>query len=147
MRAVFSRTPTELLDKFLRGELAAAATYERAVDHVDDARTRAALERCRRSHADRAVMLAQQIEKRGFEPSPSAGPWGAFTKALETGAAAFGEEAVLKVLLAGEKNGLEQYETDTLALDENARNAVQDVLVSEQVRTAKEVAQLAGEAI
>lgn len=145
-RAVFSRTPLEILDKFLRGELAAASTYERAVDHIDDPQKRTTLEQCRQSHADRAVMIAQQLEKRGHEPSHTAGPWGLFAKAVETGAAAISDRALLEVLLAGERNGLRQYEVDTMGLDAKTRDAVQYVLISEQLETTQRLEKLANQA-
>jgi hypothetical protein len=142
-RAVFSLTTVELVDRFLRGELVAVATYDRAVEHIDDQRTRATLERCRRSHAERAAMLAEQIEAHGGCPPRTAGVWGVLTIALEMGAAAFGTSALLKLLLEGERTGLRHYETDTLALVEPHRNAVQHVLLRKQLLTMKRIEALA----
>lgn len=105
------------LDKLLRGELAAAATYEQAERHLDDPATRPLLAQIRASHSTRAVMLAQLVRKAGADPSETAGPWGAFTKLVEQTAAVIGDQALLKVLLEGEKHGTAMYEREMDALD------------------------------
>lgn len=136
-REFFRNTPMELLSQFLRGELAASATYEQALHHVDAADVRVALERCRQSHADRAVAIAQTIRRRGGYPPRSAGVWGAFTKAVERGAAFFGDDAIAKTLYAGEVNGLDSYTAGIVGLDDESRDEVGRRLIRAQRETLR----------
>ncbi len=96
--------PRHALDKLLRTELATAATYEQALEHVSDPDARAALEKNRKSHAVRVVLLSQLVEERGGEPSNRAGPWGMFTKLVESAASLISERAILETLHVGERH-------------------------------------------
>ena len=76
------------LCSFQRGELAAVATYEQALEAVQDPDSKRILLNCLRSHADRAKTLENRISQLGGTPAESAGPWGAMAKALEATARA-----------------------------------------------------------
>ena len=71
-------------------------------------------------------------------PAPevySSGPWGAFAKVVEGGAAAFGEKAAIYALEEGEDHGRNNYKRDTKDLDPDAQNWVNTQLFPEQLRT------------
>lgn len=132
---MLSQTPTELLDKFLRWELAAARTHDAAVRLADEVRSRETLRRCRASHAARAKLLERHIEARGFTPSETPGAWGVLTVSAATAAAAFGDGALLGLIELGEEGELERYETETLALDLEGQRVLRGILLREQQRT------------
>jgi len=111
-------TSPDLLDRSLRGELAAASTYEQAQDHVEGSKLHSILEKNRESHATRAVALAQMVRRKGQKPSQEAGAWGAFTLLVERGASFVGEDALLQVLHEGEMMLTATYETRAKDLDE-----------------------------
>lgn len=124
-----------VLDKFLRGELAAAATYERALNHIESPEASTTLKQNRDSHAARAVAIAQQIRSRGGEPSESAGPWGVLTKLVEAGASVIGDEAIVRTLEEGEAKGLRTYETETPRLSDDAAIEIWRHVLGEQQKT------------
>lgn len=131
-----------VLDKFLRGELAAAATYEQALEHIESPKAMATLKQNRDSHAARAVTLAQQIRARGGEPSESAGPWGVFTKMVEAGASVIGDDAIVRTLEEGEVQGLRTYETETPRLADDAAIEIWRHVLGEQQKTETRMRQL-----
>jgi len=138
------QTPETLrvLDKFLRGELAAAATYEQALNHVDSPKAIATLKRNKDSHAARAVALAQQIRARGGEPSDGAGPWGVFTKLVEKGASVIGDDAIVKALEEGETQGLRTYEMETPRMSDDAALEIWRHVMGEQQTTEARIRHL-----
>jgi hypothetical protein len=91
------------LNQLLKGELAAAASYDNALEHVANPRVRTRLEQNRRSHVDRVVLIAQLIREAGGEPVQTAGTWGAIAKLYERGAALLGEHMLLRALHEGER--------------------------------------------
>jgi demethoxyubiquinone hydroxylase (CLK1/Coq7/Cat5 family) len=123
------------LNRLLRGELAAAATYEKALGHVASPLWRTALEQNRMSHADRVVMLSQQVSERGGEPVHTAGAWGTLAKMVEGGASLLSEKTVLRVLREGEAAGLETYIGDLKVVDAAAAETLRDHAIVEQQRT------------
>src|SRR5439155_12385644 len=109
--AADDNTPTNavLLDKLLRGELAAITSYGLALARVRGPLRRGVLLRCRESHEKRARRLTEVVRRYGGEPSTGAGPWGWVTRAVETGALLLGEEAAIRALHEGELRGLKTY--------------------------------------
>jgi hypothetical protein len=134
--------PLKVIDKLLRDELAAAATYEQAQQHVDNPETLPALEKNRESHATRSVMLAQLLRQAGATPSESAGPWGVFTKLVENAASFVNDAAVLKVLAEGEKHSTSLYQREVTELPGDALRAVHDHGLFEQQRTEDRIREL-----
>lgn len=127
--------PQNALDKLLRDELAAAATYEQALNHVEDPAAQPELEKNRESHVSRAVMLAQLVREAGGTPAETAGPWGTFTKLVERTAAVISPEAVLEVLREGEKHSTNLYVREMTSLDGAQLKKVQDHGLAEQKAT------------
>ncbi|MCA9592129.1 MAG: demethoxyubiquinone hydroxylase family protein [Myxococcales bacterium] len=130
------------LCSFQRGELAAVATYEQALEAVQDPDSKRILLNCLRSHADRAKTLENRISQLGGTPAESAGPWGAMAKALEATARAMGAVPALAVLSEGEGHGLADYERDLPKLAPNNQELVGEMLIPEQRRTLKTIQNL-----
>lgn len=125
------------LDKLVRTELACAATYEKALQHVHNGSVRFVLRQNRRSHATRAAMLAHHVELQGGTPSDGAGSWGMFTRLIESAASLISERAVLEALRLGERNATNTYKHEIQKLGERAapsavRQALREQLGCEQ---------------
>jgi hypothetical protein len=125
----------EHLNSFLRGELSAVASYRWAIDKLPSSHHRPLLEECQQSHAGRVTALIEEVQRRGGAPAKDAGMWGAFTTAIEAGAAAFGERAAVAALEEGEDHGRDDYLRDLGDLDDQARSFVEQRLLPEQRRT------------
>lgn len=123
------------LNSFLRGELSAAETYEKALTKLSSSPHRATLQDCQRSHADRASLLAQEVQRRGGTPAEGSGPWGGLSKLLASGAAAVGEKAAIAVLEEGEDHGRDDYKRDLSDLDPTAKKWIEERIFPEQLRT------------
>ena len=130
------------LNSFLRGELSAVETYRRAMKKLTGFSMLGTLEQCSRSHLGRADILAGEIRRRGGTPSKESGPWGAFAKLLEDGAALFGEKAIIAVLKEGEDHGRDDYRRDLPDLDPEARQVVRSQILPEQLRTHRAMSEL-----
>jgi hypothetical protein len=127
-----NRRTIDRLNQFLRHELAAAATYERALRHLHEPLTREVLTKNRHSHATRAVMLAQEVEREGGRAARKAGAWGTLATIVEESAALLGTRAVLKVLREGEAAGLDSYLGGVNKLAPAAAEAVRRDALPEQ---------------
>jgi len=126
----------ETLNSLLRGEISAVETYDQALETLNDDRSIAnQLSQCRSSHEQRMLLLRNEVARRGGEPVTGSGPWGSFAKLVEGGAKAFGKEAAIAALEAGEDHGLRQYRDDLPKLDGSIRAALESQLMSEQETT------------
>jgi demethoxyubiquinone hydroxylase (CLK1/Coq7/Cat5 family) len=123
------------LNSFLRGELSAVETYRQALDKLERFPQRATLEQCARSHEERARILADEVRRRGGDPSDGSGAWGTFAKLVEGGAAVFGEKAAIAALEEGEDHGRDDYKRDIKDLDAAALEVIQNQVIPEQNRT------------
>lgn len=143
---------TTALNDLLRGELAAAESYDLALAHVDregaspgrDA-LRAELGRIRDEHRETAVSLWQLVEQHGGTAAESAGVWGALARLVEGTASIFGKGAALRALRDGEERGVAIYER-ALASDDlppDACSLVRDLVLPRQRRHCEAVARLA----
>jgi demethoxyubiquinone hydroxylase (CLK1/Coq7/Cat5 family) len=130
------------LNSFLRGEISAVETYRKALNKVNDVRARTELEQCHMSHQQRVDLLRMRIKELGGEPAQGSGPWGAFAKVAEGGAAAFGEKAAIDVLEEGEDHGLKDYQTHLNDLDSTSRTFVEQELLPAQQRTHRALSTL-----
>jgi hypothetical protein len=131
-----TKSSVEQLNSFLRGEISAVETYQLALDKVDHiGSTRDELLVNLKSHQDRVMMLQDAVRALGGEPVTGSGPWGAFAKAIETGAKAFGEKAAISALEEGEDHGLKDYKGDLKDLDFEARSLIQNKLLPQQQQT------------
>lgn len=135
-------TSVSVLNSLLRGEISAVETYRQALEKVEAAPVRSQLQDCMQSHARRVDVLRQQIQSLGGEPSEGSGVWGAFAKAVEGGAKAFGEKAAIAALEEGEDHGRKEYREELDKLDDMTRAFVQSRLVPEQERTHNALSQL-----
>src|SRR2546421_11041861 len=102
---------TELLNSLLRGELAATETYQQALPKLEGTPGYEELRRIHKEHREAANTLRQHVHKVEGKPDQGSGAWGAFAKAVEGTAKAFGTDAALKALKEGEEHGLKEYET------------------------------------
>src|SRR5437879_3456242 len=91
----------ETLNSFLRGELAAVASYRAALARVRAPENQAELEACLASHERRVEALRRQVQTLGGEPAETGGAWGAFARLLETGSTAAGDDATIALLEEG----------------------------------------------
>jgi hypothetical protein len=105
-------TEQATLDSLLRGEMSAIETYRMAIEKLEDSQSAwtPELHAMQRDHRDAADALWHALERKGKRPSESAGPWGAFAKAVEGTAKLFGNAAALKALKEGEEHGLKEYD-------------------------------------
>jgi len=134
-------TPPDLLDRSLRGELAAASTYEQALHHVQDPKLRMALEKNRRSHTTRSVALTQMVRRQGEDPSSKAGAWGAFTLLVERGASLVGDTAIVEVLHEGEMLLTATYEARAKDLDEESVTSFRRHVLDPQRQCQRRIAE------
>lgn len=129
-----------LLNRLLRTELAAASVYEKALTHIDDPADRQVLQENRTSHATRAVMLGQLIERQGGKPVHQAGPLSWIGKLIEAGASMMGRDALMRSLREAEALSLETYLTNVKRLDAESAEEVSHYGVLEQQHALNRVA-------
>ncbi len=131
------------LNSFLRGEMSAVETYRLALGKLDAASpARAQIEACLSSHARRVHALKFKIVELGGTPVESSGAWGVFAKAIEVGAAVFGEKAAISALEEGEDRGLRDYRNDVLNMDIDTRTLVTTTLLPQQEETHRTLSTL-----
>lgn len=103
----------EILNKFLKDELAATETYQQALDKLreDDGLGEAEdLLPIYEDHTEAVSSLQALINRLGGTPCEDSGVWGTWAKIVQGGANLLGKEAALKSLHGGEKSGAEAYE-------------------------------------
>jgi uncharacterized protein (TIGR02284 family) len=132
----------DVLNSFLRGEISAVETYRQALEKVQEANLHASLQDCLQSHTTRVTVLTEQIRALGGSPSQGSGVWGAFAKAVEGGAKAFGAKAAVAALEEGEDHGRNDYRSDIDKLDTASKQVVQQRVIPEQERTHGVMSQL-----
>jgi len=128
------------LNSFLRGEIAAVASYRLALAHVVDRRTEAELRACLASHERRVARLRRRITDLGGAPAEGPGLWAALAGSIASreGASREGasrDAAAIAALEEGEDRGLERYLHDVGKLDQDSRRIVGREILPEQVRT------------
>lgn len=123
------------LNSFLRGELSAVETYRQALSSTGGVPHRSTLELCARSHETRVTLLREEVQRRGGTPADGSGAWGAFAKAVEGTAGAFGEKSAIAALEQGEDHGRDDYRRDIKKLDPAARQLIETRVLPEQLRT------------
>ena len=131
-----TKSDVKQLNSLLRGEISAAETYRMALEKLDATATaRPDLEACLASHEQRITMLRDAVVACGGEPAEGSGPWGAFAKAVEGSAKAFGEKAAIVALEEGEDHGIADYRRAVDDLDPSSRRLVNDELLPLQQQT------------
>lgn len=101
--------PTKL-DDLIRGEMAAVQSYDVAIDDIKDTWVKRKLTRIRDQHRSAVKVLKNYASTNVKANTLSAGPWGAFSKAVVKGAALKDERQILKALEAGETHRKNKYE-------------------------------------
>ena len=132
----------EVLNGYLRGELAAVETYRQALDKIDDGFLQASLHELSLSHQQRVSLLRGRITQLGGEAAQGSGAWGGFAKVVEGGAKVFGVKAALAALEEGEDHGLRMYRDDLDDLDASVQAFVLNELLPEQQRSHDEMSNL-----
>lgn len=133
------------LNSFLRGEISAMETYTQALDNIDEKERPQAARILREnfsSHEARVRDLRAEITRLGGDPADGSGAWGTFAKAVEGGAAIFGDSAAVSALEEGEDHGLNDYRGDLEDLSPAARQFVASKLLPEQTKTHRAASQL-----
>jgi uncharacterized protein (TIGR02284 family) len=100
----------DILNRLLRGELAATVTYQQALAKVGSEPRSADLRRLHDEHRAAANELRQHIHSHGGQPDQGAGSWGAWARTVEGAAKIFGNAAAVKALKEGEEHGIKDYE-------------------------------------
>jgi len=106
-----TKQSADCLNSLLRGELAAADTYQQAIAKVGGQQGGEELQRIHLEHCEAAATLQDQVRRCGCDPDKTSGTWGAFAKAVEGTAKLFGNAAALKALKEGEEQGISDYES------------------------------------
>src|SRR5690349_18504761 len=105
--AMATKSSIDQLNSFLRGEISAVETYRIAIDRLDtNSASHGELAACMQSHQERVDLLRDQIRMLGGAPAEKSGPWGAFAKTVEGGAALLGDKMSISALEEGEDHGL-----------------------------------------
>jgi demethoxyubiquinone hydroxylase (CLK1/Coq7/Cat5 family) len=132
----------EQLNSFLRGELSAVETYRQALERLQSSTASGQLRECLTSHQQRVGLLRSRIQLLGGQPAEDSGAWGAFVKAIEGGATAFGEKAAIAVLEEGEDHGLRDYKADLDKLDNESRRLIESQILPAQQQTHRALSTL-----
>jgi uncharacterized protein (TIGR02284 family) len=101
----------DVLNRLLRGELAATETYQQAMAKAGHEPRAAELRRIHDEHRTAANDLRQHIHEHGGKPDQHSGGWGAWAKTVEGAAKLFGNAAAVKALKEGEEHGVKDYES------------------------------------
>jgi demethoxyubiquinone hydroxylase (CLK1/Coq7/Cat5 family) len=123
------------LNSFLRGEIAAVASYRLALGNLEHHGTEAELRECLASHERRVARLRRRITDLGGAPAEASELWAAFAGPAAARAGATQDAAAIAALEAGEDQGLERYLHDVGKLDRDSRRIVAREILPEQVRT------------
>ena len=107
-----------------------------------DSAARPTLENCRDSHQRRVDLMANEVRNVGGTPSPKSGPWGAFAKTIESGAAAFGEKVAIAALEEGEDKGIRDYRDAVASCDGTTRDLLLRDVMPLQEQTHRKMSQL-----
>jgi len=132
------------VNEILRGELSATETYRQALDeirddHGHDARFQL-LAQMQQDHAHAATELRSLVQQLGGTPSTDSGPWGTWSRTVMGTARILGDKSALSALLAGEKKGLEDYQS--LMKDERTPDSVKHVSRTLLTRNQEHIQQL-----
>jgi uncharacterized protein (TIGR02284 family) len=100
----------DVLNRLLRGELAATETYQQALAKVGNEPRAAELRRIHDEHRAAANELRRHVHQHGGKPDQGSGSWGVWAKTVEGAAKIFGNAAAVKALKEGEEHGVKDYE-------------------------------------
>jgi hypothetical protein len=119
----------------LRGELSAAETYDLALKGVTHVGIHHALQEILASHLRRITQLREAIGAMGGDPPSSSGVWGAFARAVQSGADLLGDRAAVSALEEGEDRALSLYVGDVSLCDAETTRLIERELLPQQRHT------------
>jgi hypothetical protein len=96
------------LQQLLRGEIAAAETYNQVLNGQAHPHAEA-LRRMQGDHGRAIAYLRTQLDSRGLEAPNDSGVWGHFARLVEGSAKLLGDRTALMALREGEERGLQDY--------------------------------------
>ncbi len=136
MSALAMARSVDLLNSFLRSEIAGVETYFQAMAvFAENPGLRQQLRECQISHQMRVDALRSRILRHGGEPAYASGPWGAFARAFASATRALGQHAAMAALAAGEEQGRVDYARDFDGLDLDNQRFISATILPEQDHT------------
>lgn len=123
-----------VLNRLLRGEIAAVETYTQCIERLEDAGVKAQLTELCLSHQARCERIRTRVRLLGGTPESHSGVWGTVAGVLEGGAALIGEKAALRLLEEGEMHGIRHYD-HIREVSSATRNFIFNGLLPEQEHT------------
>jgi len=130
-----SHRTIDVLNAFLRGEMAAVEVYRYTLERLGRSRARSTLEDCMQSHARRVQLLRRKIIAMGGIPARTAGTWGMFAKSLAVWGDMLGPTSALSILELGESHGQLMYQRKREELAPAVKGFVESQLVPAQQLT------------
>jgi hypothetical protein len=94
-----------------RGELSAVKSYDDVIGKTNEASWKSTFDRIRADHNAAVAALRDRVSAVGATPDDSAGPWGGFAEAWATMGATISDAGGRDALKAGEKHGIDEYES------------------------------------
>jgi hypothetical protein len=135
-------TTIDVLNGFLRDEMAAVATYDEALHERSAFSGKTELSICRRSHETRAAVLRDKIVSLGGQPAATPGLTGLWSKLVESGAVAIGPEMAIRALEQGEDHVLRDYRNGISRVDPEVRVFLQEMVLPEEEYTHRTLSDL-----
>jgi len=135
-------TTINVLNGFLRDEMAAVATYDEALHERSTFSGKTELSTCQRSHEMRAGMLRDKIVSLGGEPAATAGLTGLWSKLVESGAVALGPDMAIRALEQGEDHVLRDYRNGIANVDPDVRLFLEQMVLPEEEYTHRTLSDL-----
>jgi hypothetical protein len=132
----------DILNSFLRDELAAVETYDEALRGRSAFSGKTELSLCQRSHEVRADILRDKIISLGGHAAATSGLTGAWSKLVEAGAVAIGGEMAVRALERGEDNVLHDYWRGIPDVDPEVRAFLQRMILPEEEYTHRTMSDL-----
>ncbi len=99
----------EVMQRLYKGELAAAKTYEQALEKLENEHARDRLFQIRIDHINAANAIKRHLELMGAEVPEGSGVWGDVAATAEGLATIFGEAVAVEALRRGETIGVKAY--------------------------------------
>jgi hypothetical protein len=100
----------DVLNSLLRGEVAAAESYDLVLARFEGQAPAIALQRIRDEHVEAAAVLRERVRHFGGDPAEGSGIWGKLAAAIAGTAKVLGPASALGALKQGEEFGVGQYE-------------------------------------
>lgn len=142
---VMKDTVVKELNTFLEGNYMAIQTYDKYINHVEDARLKKILQEIQQDHKKHAMVIAERIQNLGGMPAKDAGLKGNMAQMMKNLQGTTKDDpSIIKDALVGEERGIkmsqELLEGD---LDPESLRIVEEVLArdEEHVKMLRELLQ------